>query len=211
MLLIQQKLAISTCGNDKCLRSYNNKLFPGKTVLCMSFHVNNPREFCPNWHQIPWFHVIYPGFICFWFWTSSSHGISKTFAKKMMGFPSDLVSLSTKLPSKRHEKIQVVLYRVNFQFFDRSLGNPNFRSFTLPDPGTLQKVDGMESNLWTDFVCTVWEFSVSWSNLCLIIPKDCSHFFLHFSKALHFIYNYSINVLITCLNEFWPNVLERSL
>ena len=41
------------------------------------------------------------------FWTSSSPGISEAFAKKMMGFPSDLVSFSnqTKLPSKRHEKI----------------------------------------------------------------------------------------------------------
>ena len=28
------------------------------------------------------------------FWTSSSHGISKAFAKKMAGFPSDLVSFS---------------------------------------------------------------------------------------------------------------------
>ena len=35
---------------------------------------------------------------------SSSHGISEAFAKKMMGFPSDLVSFSTKLSSKRHEK-----------------------------------------------------------------------------------------------------------
>ena len=41
------------------------------------------------------------------FWTSSSHGISMAFAKKMMGFPSDLVSFSTKLPSKRHETIRV--------------------------------------------------------------------------------------------------------
>jgi len=34
------------------------------------------------------------------FRTSSSHGISTAFAKKMMGFPSDLVSFLTKLPSK---------------------------------------------------------------------------------------------------------------
>ena len=43
------------------------------------------------------------------FWTSSSHGISMAFSKKMMGFPSDLVSFpnQTKLPSKRHETIPV--------------------------------------------------------------------------------------------------------
>ena len=40
-------------------------------------------------------------------WTSSSHRICMAFAKKMMGFPSDLVSLSTKLLSKRYEKIRV--------------------------------------------------------------------------------------------------------
>ena len=35
-----------------------------------------------------------------------------TFSKKMMGFPSDLVSFSnqTKLPSKRHEKILSVTF-----------------------------------------------------------------------------------------------------
>ena len=39
------------------------------------------------------FHIIDPDFICIpcwtWhgFWTSSTHGISMTFAKKMMGFP----------------------------------------------------------------------------------------------------------------------------
>ena len=45
----------------------------------------------------------------FTFYIRSSHGISGAFAKKMMGFPSDLVSFSnqTKLPSKRHEKIRV--------------------------------------------------------------------------------------------------------
>ena len=41
------------------------------------------------------------------FWTSSRHGISMAFAKKMMGFPSDLVSFSTKLPSKGQGKITV--------------------------------------------------------------------------------------------------------
>ena len=34
----------------------------------------------------------------FGFWTNSSHGISMTFARKMMGFPSDLASFLTKLP-----------------------------------------------------------------------------------------------------------------
>ena len=32
------------------------------------------------------------------------------FAKKMMGFPSDLVSFSTKLPTKRHENIPVTFF-----------------------------------------------------------------------------------------------------
>ena len=65
----------------------------------MSFHVTNQRQCGRNPHQIPWlFHVIYPGLFVFhaktWygFWTSSIHGISMAFAKKMMGFPSDLVS-----------------------------------------------------------------------------------------------------------------------
>ena len=39
------------------------------------------------------------------FWTSSDHGISMAFAKKMMGFPPDLVSFSTKSQSKTYEKI----------------------------------------------------------------------------------------------------------
>ena len=38
------------------------------------------------------------------------------FAKKMMGFPSDSVSFSTKLPSKRHEKIRVT-FLVGIKFF----------------------------------------------------------------------------------------------
>ena len=44
------------------------------------------------------------------FWASSSHGISMAFAKKMMGFPSDLVSFSTKLPSRSHEEILVTFF-----------------------------------------------------------------------------------------------------
>ena len=44
------------------------------------------------------------------FSTRSSHGISMAIAKKMMGFPSDSVSFSTKLPSKRHEKGRVTLF-----------------------------------------------------------------------------------------------------
>ena len=46
------------------------------------------------------------------FWTSSSHGISMAFAKKMMGFPSDLVSFSnqTKLPSIWRAKIRVTFF-----------------------------------------------------------------------------------------------------
>ena len=44
------------------------------------------------------------------FWTSSSHGNSMAFAKKMMGFPSDLVSSLVKLSSKGHEKIPVTFF-----------------------------------------------------------------------------------------------------
>ena len=47
------------------------------------------------------------------FWTSSSHGISMAFARNMMEFPSDLVSFSTKLPSKTHEKIRVTFFTGN--------------------------------------------------------------------------------------------------
>ena len=82
----------------------------------MSFHITNWRQFGPNPRQIPWpFHVIYSGFIYFFmlktwhgFWTS--HGISMAFAKKKMGFPSDLISFSTKRPSKRHEKTPVTFF-----------------------------------------------------------------------------------------------------
>ena len=38
------------------------------------------------------------------------HGIFMAFAKKIMGFPLDLVSFSTKLPSKWHEKIRVIFF-----------------------------------------------------------------------------------------------------
>ena len=55
----------------------------------------------------------------FKFYTSSSHGISMAFTKKMVGFPSDLVSFlnQTKLPSmlKRHEKIPVTFFTGNIE------------------------------------------------------------------------------------------------
>ena len=44
------------------------------------------------------------------------------FVKKMMGFPSDLVSSSTKLPSKRYEKIRVTCLQEN-EFFHVELYN----------------------------------------------------------------------------------------
>ena len=44
------------------------------------------------------------------FWTSSSPAISMAFDKKMMGFTSDLVSFSTKLMAKRHEKSPVTFF-----------------------------------------------------------------------------------------------------
>ena len=75
----------------------------------MSFHVTNQRQFGPNPHQIPWlFPIVYPRFI--FFHAQTWHGISMTFAKKMMGFSSELVSFPTKLRAKRHEKIRVTFF-----------------------------------------------------------------------------------------------------
>ena len=92
----------------------------------MSFYVTNRRQFGPNPHQIPWlFHVIYTGFVCFlcikmaWMLDKLKSWNSMAFAKKMMGFTSDLGSFSkpTKLPSKSHEKI--TFYRERFFYFHR--------------------------------------------------------------------------------------------
>ena len=44
------------------------------------------------------------------FCTWPSHRISMAFAKKMMGFSSELVSFSTKLSSERHDKIPVIFF-----------------------------------------------------------------------------------------------------
>ena len=88
------------------------------------FYVNSRHNstwcrFGPNRDQILWiFHVIFPCFICSpcwnmtWILASSRHGVSLAFAKKMMGFPSNLISFSnqTKLPSKRGEKIPVTFF-----------------------------------------------------------------------------------------------------
>ena len=61
-------------------------------------YLESPDTLSSQIHQIPWlFHATYPGFIFFqaqiWheYLTSSNHGISMAFAKKMMEFPSDLV------------------------------------------------------------------------------------------------------------------------
>ena len=78
----------------------------------MSFHVTNRRQFFmeidTKFHDysILFIQVLLGYHAGTWhgFWTCSSHGSFMAFAKKMMGFPSDLVSFSTKLPSKRHEK-----------------------------------------------------------------------------------------------------------
>ena len=91
----------------------------------MSFHVTDRRQFGPNGYRIPWlFHVIYLGFICFpyaqtWnsIWTSSNHGISMTFTKKMMGFSSDLVSFLTKLPQKTWKTPFLIFYRDGMIYF----------------------------------------------------------------------------------------------
>ena len=57
------------------------------------------------------------------FWTSLGHGISMAFAKKMMGFSSNLVSFSIKLPSKSHEKIRVTFFAGSFNRKDVEVGN----------------------------------------------------------------------------------------
>jgi len=49
------------------------------------------------------------------FLTSSTHGISVAFAKKMMRFPSNSVSFLTKLLSKRHEEIRVTFFTGEFK------------------------------------------------------------------------------------------------
>ena len=46
------------------------------------------------------------------FWTSSSHGNSMGFAEKMMGFPSDSVSFSSNLSSKRHYVYMWIMFRI---------------------------------------------------------------------------------------------------
>ena len=78
------------------------------------------------------------------FWTSSSHGIFMAFAKKMMWFPSDLVSFSTKLRSKRREKIRVIFFtgvqvaNVNVQSYkfiivpNQSLAHQSYSSSCTP-------------------------------------------------------------------------------
>ena len=48
------------------------------------------------------------------FWTSSSHAIFMPFAKKMMGFPSNLVSFLNILPLKRHDKIRITFFTGSF-------------------------------------------------------------------------------------------------
>ena len=47
------------------------------------------------------------------FWTSSSHGMCMAFAKKMTGFPLDLVSFSNQTAvkkTKRHENTRVTFF-----------------------------------------------------------------------------------------------------
>ena len=81
----------------------------------MSFLITNPWQFVTEIdtkfhdYSMSFIQVLFFFHAKTWhgFWTRSSHGIFMAFAKKMMGFRSDLVSFSnqTKLPSKRHEKI----------------------------------------------------------------------------------------------------------
>jgi len=77
------------------------------------------------WHQIlRLYHVISRGFfhVKTWhgFWTSSSHGISMAFARKMMGFSSDLVSLRPKYHQNDMNKSQSHFILLSFSFQFRS-------------------------------------------------------------------------------------------
>ena len=74
---------------------------------------NRRSKFGPNPHQIPSpYHVIYPVLLVFhagtWhgFWTSSGHGISMAFAKKMMGFPVRFWSHSRTKPNCRQKDMR---------------------------------------------------------------------------------------------------------
>ena len=82
------------------------------TGFSWKFHVKSCRKSKTVWsnltpNSMSFIQVLFVRHAETWhgFWTSSSHGISTAFSKKMMGFPSDLMSFSTKLSSKRHEKI----------------------------------------------------------------------------------------------------------
>ena len=81
------------------------------------------------------------------FCTSSSHGISMAFAKKMMRFLSDLIPFSTKFRSKRLEKILVTFFRglsrlcknslscVEMEINNVKLSLRVFTAFNLADAG----------------------------------------------------------------------------
>ena len=83
-----------------------------------AFSVPNRRQFGRNWQQAPrLFHVMYPGFICFPCWNMTwilekfkSWNFPGIYQENDGRFPSDLVSFSTKLPPKRHEKIRVTFF-----------------------------------------------------------------------------------------------------
>ena len=73
------------------------------------------------WHQIlRLYHVISRGFFHAktWhgFWTSSSHRISMAFARNMMGFPSDFVSLRPKDNQNYMSKSQSHFIGLSFSF-----------------------------------------------------------------------------------------------
>ena len=73
------------------------------------------------------------------FWKRPSPGISTVFAKKMIGFSSDLVSFSTKLPSKRREGIRVTFF-TGILLLCTIFSCPLFKFFRLDGGGGRRKV-----------------------------------------------------------------------
>ena len=85
------------------------------------------------------------------FWTRASHGISRAFAKKVMGFSSHLVSCSTKLSSKSHEKIPVTILTGGTKTFSRRGTIISYTSCTKCD---------------RDFLLTSWlQFGREWDQI----------------------------------------------
>jgi len=65
------------------------------------------------------------------------------FAKKMMGFPSYLISFSTKLPSKRHEKIHVTFFTGRAEKKEKETMRKNVPGILMEIPcHSMPQIDG---------------------------------------------------------------------